>query len=328
MAVKKGEKTSEFEVTSGVTLSRTLIPTLPPNYLSRKHLFPLLENPSPSTTVLIAPAGYGKTSLVAEWALANRDRVIWLTITESDSIADMSALFVQATRNIIPNFAPWFEAEPGVRPVEIVRRWGNELLAIGKEFIFIIDNLREHTSRDVDIAVRLVEQFPPNIQFVTIRRDSIETVYATFSSRGPLSVIGPSDLAFSESEISALATMHKINYDDCEIRKSLEAAHGWPAAVTMLMHQVAKNKKPVDFEKLVSSQVEPLRALATSVIESLDEETRSLITSLSVVQEFTHEIAEVILGDLYSYDVINQIALDGNFFSQTGSPEQTFEFSL
>jgi LuxR family maltose regulon positive regulatory protein len=334
MAKTQGEKTStgksvaEFEVTSGITLSRTLVPTLPPNYLSRKHLFSLLEHPAPSTTVLIAPAGYGKTSLVAEWALAHRDRVIWLTITESDSLEDMSALFIQATRNIIPNFAMWFEREPGVRPVEIVRRWGNELLAIGGDFIFVIDNLREHTSRDVDIATRLVEQFPPNIQFVTIRRDKIETVYATFSSRGPLSVIGASDLAFTESEVAALASMHKIDYGNCEIRESLEAAHGWPAAVSMLLYQIAKNKKPIDFEKLVASQSEPLRALATSVINYLDEETRSVLTALSVVQEFTHELAEVILGDSYSYDLINQIALEGNYFTQTSSPEQSFEFSI
>ncbi len=85
MAKSKGEQSPAFEVTSGVTLSRTLVPTLPPNYLSRKHLFEFLEQPSPSTTVVIAPAGYGKTSLVAEWALTRRDHLIWLTITESDS---------------------------------------------------------------------------------------------------------------------------------------------------------------------------------------------------------------------------------------------------
>lgn len=328
MVVKKGEKLQEFEVMPGVTLSRTLIPTLPPNYLSRKHLFSLLEIASPSTTVLIAPAGYGKTSLVAEWALAQRDRVIWLTITESDTLEDMSALFIQATRNIIPDFGRWFETEPGLRPVEIVRRWGNDLIATGKNYIFVIDNLREHTTRDVDIATRLVEQFPPNIQFVTIRRDSIETVYATFSSRGPLTVIGASELAFTDSEIALLAAMHKIPYEDCEIRKSLEAAHGWPAAVSMLMHYISKNKKPIDFEKLVTSQSEPLRALAVSVIHSLDQETRDLITSLAVVPEFDHEIAETILEDKYSYDRINQIALEGNYFSQTSSPEQTFEFSI
>jgi ATP/maltotriose-dependent transcriptional regulator MalT len=328
MEKKKGEAPSEFEVTSGVTLSRTLIPTLPPNYLSRKHLFPLLDQSSPSTTVLIAPAGYGKTSLVAEWAQSRKEQVIWTTLTESDSLEEMSAIFIQATRNILPGFAPWFEEEPGIRPVENVRRWGNELLATGRNFILVIDNLRQNTARDVDIAVRLIEQFPPNLQFITIRRDKIETVYATFASRGPLSVIGAQDLEFSESEISVLAKMHSIDYDNSEIRDSLAAAHGWPAAVSMLLHQIGKKKKAVDFEKLVASQAEPLRALAASVINTLDESTRSLIASLSVVQEFSHEQAEIILGDSYSYDLINQIALEGNYYTQTGSPEQTFEFSI
>lgn len=327
MAKRKGDGPAEFEVASGVTLSRTLIPTLPPNYLSRKNLFSFFDQPSPSTVVVIAPAGYGKTSLVAEWALAQREHTIWLTITESDSLEDMSALFIQATRNVIPGFAPWFEKEPGLRPVEIVRRWGNELISTGKSYSFVIDNLREHTARDVDIASRLVEQFPTNIKFVTIRRDSLETVYATFSSRGPLTVIGATDLAFTESEISTLATMHNINYKDCEIRQSLEAAHGWPAAVTMLIHQIEKNKKPVDFEKLVASQSEPLRALATSVITSLEPRMSEKLEALSVLKEFNHEQAEIILQEDYSYDFINSTSLEGNFFSQTGSPEQTFEFS-
>jgi LuxR family maltose regulon positive regulatory protein len=327
MAKKKGDEPAEFEVTSGVTLSRTLIPTLPPNYLSRKHLFPLLDQPSPSTTVLIAPAGYGKTSLVAEWAQSRKEQVIWTTLTESDSLEEMSAIFIQATRNILPGFAPWFEEEPGIRPVENVRRWGNELLATGKNFILVIDNLRQNTARDVDIAVRLIEQFPPNLQFVTIRRDKIETIYATLSSRGPLTVIGAQDLQFSENEISVLAKMHKIDFDNEEIKDSLDAAQGWPAAISMMLYHIAKNKKAVDFEKLVSSQTEPLRALATSVIENLDDKTRSFITSLAVIPEFSHEQAEVILQDQYSYDLINEIAFEGSYFSQTSDPELTFEFS-
>ena len=188
MPQKKGE--AAFEVARGVTISRTLIPVLPPNYISRKNLFPLLENGPGSTSVVIGPAGFGKTSFVAEWVLSRPEKTIWLTLTERDSIADMAALFIQATRNVIPGFGAWFENEPALRPSEIVRTWGNDLLATGENYIFVIDNLRENTSRDVDIASRLVEQFPQNVQFITIRRDSIENVYATFSSRGLLKVIG------------------------------------------------------------------------------------------------------------------------------------------
>ena len=327
MKAKTGELPPEFEVTSGITLSRTLIPTLPPNFLSRKHLFSLLENPSPSTTVVLAPAGYGKTSLVAEWAQSQRDRVIWVTLTESDTLEEMSAIFIQATRNILPGFATWFDTEPGIRPVENVRRWGNELLATGKDFILVIDNLRQNTARDVDIAVKLIAQFPPNLQLVSIRRDSIETVYATFAARGPLSVIGVSQLSFSKLEVEALASMSKINLENSSIRESLEAAHGWPTAVSMLVHQIAKDEKPIDFERIVSSQAHPLRVLATSVIETLDPQIRKMLTALSVVQEFSHEQAEVILGSDYSYDLINQIALEGNFFSQVGGSTPNFYFS-
>jgi ATP/maltotriose-dependent transcriptional regulator MalT len=224
MPKKKGE--GAFEVARGVTLSRTLIPVLPPNYISRKSLFPLFDNGPGSTTVVIGPAGYGKTSLVAEWVLSRQEKVIWLTLTERDSLADMSALFIQATRNVIPGFGNWFDSEPAMRPVEIVRRWGNDLLATGENYIFVIDNLRENTSRDVDIAVTLVEQFPQNVQFISVRRDSIENVYATFSSRGVLKVIGKSDLVFSDEEISTLASGHGIKLDEPGIRESIKAALG------------------------------------------------------------------------------------------------------
>ena len=325
MPKKKGD--ADFEIAQGVTLSRTLIPMLPPNYLSRKHLFPLLESEGSSTTVLIAPAGYGKTSLVAEWAGTKKEKVIWLTLTQSDSLADMSALFIQATRNVIPGFGDWFINGSSMKPVEIVRRWGNDLLALKEEIIFVIDNFREHTLKDVDIAIRLVEQFPTNLKFITIRRDSIENVYATFSSRGPLKVIGKSDLSFSEDEITALANMYKVDLTKKEIRESVAAAHGWPSAVSMLMYQIAKNRKPIDFEKIAASEADPIRILARSVIEDAPTELREMITALSVVQEFSHEQAEVILQEKYAYDLVNQIAIDGNYFTQTGNPNQTFEFS-
>jgi ATP/maltotriose-dependent transcriptional regulator MalT len=304
-----------------------LIPVLPPNYISRKNLFPLLENGPGSTTVVIGPAGFGKTSLVAEWVLSRREKTIWLTLTERDSLADMAALFIQATRNAIPGFGSWFDAEPAMRPVEIVQKWGNDLLATGENYIFVIDNLREKTSRDVDVAARLVEQFPQNVQFITVRRDSIENVYATFSSRGVLKVIGRDDLALTSEEVKSLASVHGISLEDSAISESISAAKGWPSAVSMLMYQIAKNKKPIDFEKIAVSQSDPLRSLAISVIEGLDSKVRSQITALSVLHEFSHEQAEVILQKEYSFDLINRLALDANYFSQTGCPEQTFEFS-
>jgi ATP/maltotriose-dependent transcriptional regulator MalT len=322
-----GEKTPTFDITSGITLSRSLVPTLAPNYISRKRLFPLLTHSAPSTTVVIAPAGYGKTSLVAEWAKQSKDPVIWMTITESDSVVEMAALLIQATRNILPGFAPWFERDQMIRPTEAVRRWGNELLETGKNYIFVIDNLRSHSSRDVEIAAKLVEQFPANVSFVVIRRDPFESAYQSFLARGSLRIIGLNEIKFSDEEVRALADSQGINFSDEKISRSLSGAMGWPAAVAILVRHIEKSNSPVDFTKLLSTQTEPLRALALTILDATDCEVKRAVMKLSVIQEFNHEVAKIILGEEYNSDVINELALEGNFFGQTSDPEQSYSFT-
>jgi LuxR family maltose regulon positive regulatory protein len=316
-----------FDITSGVTLSRTLVPMLAPNFISRKRLFPLLTHKAPSTTVVIAPAGYGKTSLVAEWAKQSRDPVIWMTITNSDSTNEMAALLIQATRNVVPGFAPWFETDQPVRPTEVVRRWGNELLATGKNYNFVIDNLRKQNSKDVEIATILVEQFPTNVSFISIRRDPQESAYPSYLSRGSLNIVGINELKFTDEEVKAFAQSHGVNFSDEKIKQSLNGAMGWPAAIGILVRHIEKTGLAVDFAKLLSSQSEPLRALAMTIIDETDCQVKQIVTKLSVVPEFNHEIAKVILQDEYNFDSINEIALDGNFFGQTSDPEQTYSFT-
>ena len=319
---------NQFDITSGVTLSRSLIPVIPPHFLTRKHLFPLLENNPPSTTIVIAPAGYGKTSLVAQWAHQHKESVIWVTITNSDSLSDMSSLLIQATRNILPGFAPWYVAGQLFRPTEVIRRWSNELMSHGGEFHLIIDNIRDHKSQDVEIATKLIEQFPQNIHLITIRRDPIESTYATFLARGSLQVLGIRDLKFSQEEVENLAKRSIDSIEDPEIQFSLTGADGWPAAVSLLIQQISKSKKPIDYQQIIASQAEPVRALTAQVFESLDPKLQDILSGLSVITEFNHQEAEIILGAEYDFDLINQISLDGNFFSQTSDPQQTFAFSL
>ncbi len=316
-----------FDITSGITLSRTLVPTLAPNFISRKHLFPLLTHQAPSTTVVIAPAGYGKTSLVAEWAKHSEDPVIWMTITNSDSTNEMAALLIQATRNVIPGFAPWFETDQPVRPTEVVRRWGNELFAKGKSYNFVIDNFRTQNSKDVEIATILVEQFPANVCFVSIQREPQEKAYPSYLSRGSLNIVGINELKFTDSEIKVFAESHNINFSDEKIRQSLGGAMGWPAAIGILVRHIEKTGSAVDFAKLLSTQSEPLRALAMTIIDETDCQVKQVVTKLSVVPEFNHDLARVILQEDYNFDLINEIALDGNFFGQTSDPEQTYSFT-
>jgi len=310
----------------GITLSRTLIPTLPTGYLSRKRLFPLLENEPSGSTFVIAPGGYGKTSLVAEWAQYQSKGVIWMTVANGDTINEMSAMLIAATTQVLPNFAPWFENEQPLRPTEVVRRWGNELLQTGKEFIFVLDNLRNDDSTDVDISVQLMEQFPANLHFVAIRRQEINDVYATAASRGPIKVITQNELRFTEDEVEQYALNSSLELTSGN-RRVLMAANGWPSATALLMAHVQSSDTGVDLLQVMGSESEPLRAMAMVVIQNLDENIYKTCKHLSVLETFTLADAEVVLDEMYSFDLINKIAQRGEIFKPSRDPNGGYVFS-
>ena len=309
-----------------ITLSRTIIPTLPTGYLSRRHLFPLIDNEPSGTTVVIAPGGYGKTSLVAEWAQNQKNGVIWMTVANGDTTNEMSAMMIAATRRVIPGFAPWFENEQPIRPTEVVRRWGNELLQTGRNFVFVLDNLRSEMQTDVAIANQLIEQFPSNVHFVAIRREEVEGLYSTSSSRGAIKVISVNDLRFTEEEIERFAVNSGLTLTT-ESRKVISASAGWPAAASLLIALVQSRGESVDIENVMTSTTEPLRSLAMLVLKNLAPEIVSVCEKLSVLEVFTLDQAQLILGVHYSFDLINSIAHAGEIFRLSRDPQTGFVFS-
>lgn len=314
------------EKSLGIALSRTVIPTLPAGYLSRKHLFPLIDNEPSGTTFVIAPGGYGKSSLIAEWAQYQGDYIIWVTVANGDTINEMSAMLIAATRQVIPDFAPWFEREQPLRPTEVVRRWGNALLQSGRNFVLVLDNLRNDSEQDVDIAVRLIEQFPSNLHFIVIRRDDIAEIYPICASRGAIKVITQSELRFSEEEIESYAINSGLELDSAS-RKILQAGNGWPSATSLLRAHLQANGGAIDFENLMANQQGPLRALVLMVAKNLDPEIRETCRKLSVRESFSLETAKVILGDAYSFDLINAISLKGEIFTLTRDSRGGYIFS-
>lgn len=316
----------EMNAISGVTVSHTLIPTLPPGYLSRRDLFPLLENSAPGTTLVIAPAGYGKSSLVAEWARSKPNNVIWMTAAEGSSLQELSATFVAATRQVVPGFGEWFEREHPVRPTDVVRRWGNDLLQTGREFIFVLDNLRGESSIDIEIAKQLLENFPSNVHFVAIRKDPLDSIYESLTSRGKVKVVTSQDLKFNDEDVRHLAQNAGVELDHSSLAL-IETAAGWPAAVSLLIEHINLRGSTSDVQEILSSSHEPLRALALVVLKNLDPEIINVAQKLSAVESFNLEIAELILEGDFSIPLINKIALQGEIFTQSSDPDRNYLFS-
>jgi LuxR family maltose regulon positive regulatory protein len=310
----------------GVTLSRTMPPALPPHFLTRSHLFPLIDNSVSGSTLVIAPAGYGKSSLVAEWAQQSARKVIWLTISGSDALQDMSSLFVQATRNVIPGFGKWFEENQPMRPSDVVRMWSNELLALGGEYVFVLDNLRDESKGDVEIEQKLIEQFPNNVHFIAIRRTHSQELLDLLGSRGPLKVLGTSELRFTPEEIAKLASVIGVNLTQSKNLAAVQSVQGWPSAASLILSQIEVDPD-LDFDRIMQNQDGPLPALGRVALAKLDEKSRGTLTQLSIVEEFSLTLAREILGERFDYSIITALANQGEIISVTSNPDLTYTFS-
>ncbi len=314
----------EEKTNTGVSLTRTYIPTLPPGYLSRKHLYPLLDNSAPGSTLVIAPAGYGKSALVAQWA--RERKTIWITVTEGDSLNEMAAMLIQATQNVIPEFGSWFEKEQPLRLSEVIRRWGNEIQQSKEKFVFVLDNLRSENSEDADHEGRFIELLPSNVHFVAIHRNAIDNIYSICSSRGPLKVLTARELRFSEKEIISLARSAGIAINP-KNEKLLSIGQGWPSATSLIVEHINHQRDELDIAALMSSETEPLRQLALFVINELDPNVVKTAEVLSFRDVFDLNIAKYLLEQDYSSNLISAIAMKGEIFSPSGVDNQSYVFS-
>jgi DNA-binding CsgD family transcriptional regulator len=305
------------ELLDGVSFSRTLPPFLPANFISRRRLVEKIDVSAPGTTLIVAPIGYGKTSLATEIAHQYSDRTFWYTMVDEDSPSKFNSHVIQAVRNVIPDFAPWFESEPGLKPMDLILRFSNELATRKGEYIFIVDNRRTAAAEDFAAANQMIRSLPRNLHLMQIRRDSPGASVEELAPTGNLQIIGPSDLRFTTDEVESIAAISGLSPLSAEIKGILDSAQGWPAAVQLITRGLSKGESFTSSASEISTAIEPLRLIVEDIVRGLSQEEKSLLAPLSAVSSFTRELAQLILGKDFSQHHIDSLVLEGALLSKS-----------
>jgi ATP/maltotriose-dependent transcriptional regulator MalT len=309
----------------GVNLARTVAPVVPASFLSRKHLFHLFETNMPGATIVAAPAGYGKTMLVAEWAQAQTRPTIWCAVDPNDSPQMFFAHIVQAVRNVLPKFGADFESERFLTADSYIQFMVREASAVKEDFNFVIDNGPEDAEEVSPFAQALVDSLPSNVHIVIVRRVTPATSLARYASLGNLSLITSQDLKFSQEEITVICELNGLDHNDWKVSKHLIKCNGWPAAVQMMAKNISRGVMDSEFK--IAETTNPLGILALESFNSLNQENKNHLLKLGIVEEFDLEVAGIILGEDFSETYINKLATDGMFVSVSSGFQRTYRIS-
>jgi LuxR family transcriptional regulator, maltose regulon positive regulatory protein len=201
--------------------------------VSRTPLVNRLRTASASLVILTAPAGYGKTTLAAQWAERERRPVAWLSVEEADD--DAAALLAQIAAAV--DRLEGRSEQPAVRRR---KEWTAELarlaarLSSSEDFVLVVDDAHLLRSRNATKALAtLAEQVPAGSVLALVGRLTPNLPIARLRADGKLLELQAGDLALSRREGEALLRGFDTELASDGAADLLERCEGWAAGIRL-----------------------------------------------------------------------------------------------
>jgi LuxR family transcriptional regulator, maltose regulon positive regulatory protein len=231
--------TSEPSFPFDVVESKLQPPLGPPRSVPRTALVNRLRAAGAFPLVLVtAPAGYGKTTLLSQWAARDARPFAWVSVDERDD--DPLVLLkhvVAAIDRIEPLGAHVTDAfDRAEWPVwdAVVPRLTAELSSRTAPFVIVLDGVDAVESKESTEAIGiLIENIPPGSMIALAGRSLPRMPIATLRVAGPLLEIGPYELALSRREAELLLRGSGVELDENEIAGLLQRTEGWAAGLRL-----------------------------------------------------------------------------------------------
>jgi LuxR family transcriptional regulator, maltose regulon positive regulatory protein len=188
------------------------------------------------TVLVVAPAGYGKTTLLSQWAARDVRPFAWISVDDRDN--DPTALLKKvaaALHRIEPLDGHVLEAF--ARPREtiwdaIAPRLTAEIASRESPFVIVLDDADVLDSADSLAAVGvLIENMPSGSMIALSGREMPKLPIPALRVAGPLLEIGSYELAFSRREAEILLRASGVEPEEDEIVELLHRTEGWAAAL-------------------------------------------------------------------------------------------------
>src|SRR6266536_3170409 len=289
-----------------ILATKLYIPRLRPNVVLRPRLLERLnEGLHRKLTLIAAPAGFGKTTLVSAWVAGCDRQVAWLSLDKGESDPALFLTYlVAALQTIAPNIGEGVSGvlqSPQPPPTEsILAALLNEITTIPDHFVLVLDDYHVLDAKPVDQALTyLVEHLPPQMHLVIATREDPPLLLARLRVGGYLTEVRAVDLRFTPSEaVAFLNQVMGLTLSAQDIARLSRRTEGWIAGLQMAAISLQGQQDAASFiRSFTGSHHFVLDYLVEEVLGQQDARLQTFLLRTSILDRMTGPLCDAVLMD-------------------------------
>jgi ATP/maltotriose-dependent transcriptional regulator MalT len=317
-----------------ILATKLYIPPPRPQVVLRPRLMGRLnEGLHCKLTLISAPAGFGKTTLVGEWVNQKAEhgrrkdesvettqpssftlhpsKVAWLSLDEGDSdptrfliylVAALQTLALSKVEGIAPNIGAGLLGvlqSPQPPPTEsILTALLNEITTIPDDFVLVLDDYHLVDAKPVDVALTfLVEHLPPQMHLVIATREDPQLPLARLRVQGHLIELRAADLRFTPSEAAGfLNQVMGLNLSAEDIAALEARTEGWIAGLQLAALSMQGHQDAAGFIKsFTGSHHFVLDYLVEQVLQRQSASVQDFLLRTSILDRLCGPLCDAVL---------------------------------
>lgn len=299
--------------------TKLFIPLLRPELVNRPHLIEQLNGGlHRKLTLVSAPAGFGKSTLLTEWVNSQRsdtskatheaDKIAWISLDESDNDPVRFLAYIITALNRMEGLnmsigtgALSMLQTPQSPPSEsILTALINDLATVSVKVILVLDDYHVIEASSVnDMVSFLLEHLPQQMHLVIATREDPQLPLPRLRARGQLAEIRATDLRFDASEAADfLNTVMKLNLSSDDVAALENRTEGWIAGLHLAAISMQGHNDPSRLiESFTGSHRLVLDYLIEEVLEQQPERVQAFLLQTSILNQFCGDLCDVLTGE-------------------------------
>ncbi len=271
-------------------------------------------------TLVTAPAGSGKTSLVRSWIAESglEASAAWVTVEGEEEDPErfwLSVLSGLRGTSAGSGAIRWITPSPELKAEAIVERLLADLTAIEAPLWLVLDDLHElRSSEGLRQLKLLLMRAPAELRFVLVTRRDLRLGLARLRLVGDMSEIRADDLRFSLDDARALFETAGVPVADSALELLHERTEGWAAGLRMAALSLARHPDHDRFAAEFSgSERSVAEYLLDEVLEQSPDEVRLLLLRTSVLERVSGALADRLTGGSDGDRILTELEQAGAF---------------